>query len=188
MAEVQPIRSKKQIKAIGNYLKEWDEKYYIMFLIGIQSGLRVSDVLKLTVWDIQNMSEKKVKEQKTKKTRFLYLNSKAEREIEKYINEKELEPYDCLVYSRKHDQNGNSKPISRVQAYRILRDAGKVFGIDNLGTHTMRKTFGYHYYKQTHDIVTLMKIFNHSSQAETLRYIGIEEEEIRSSLESFYLL
>ena len=88
---------------------------------------------------------------------------------------------------RKHDPYGDQKPITRTQAYRVLREAGKAFGIDALGTHTMRKTFGYHYYKKTHDVVTLMRIFNHTSQAVTLHYIGIEEEEIRQSLDDFYL-
>lgn len=188
MAEMQPIRSKKKIKEVANYLKGWDEKYHIMFLIGIQTGLRVSDVLNLTVYDIRKMSAKKVREQKTKKRRFLYLNPKMEKEIEKYIQKNELDPDDYLIYSRKHDRNGNSKPISRVQAYRVLRTAGEAFGIDSMGTHTMRKTFGYHYYRQTHDIATLMMIFNHASQEETLRYIGIIDEEIMSSLDGFNLL
>lgn len=188
MAEVQPIRGKKQVKDVANFLKGWDEKYYVMFLIGIQTGLRVSDVLGLTVYDIRKMSAQKIKEQKTKKKRFLYLNNRTEKEIERYIKGKELASDDYLIYSRKCDQNGNIKPISRVQAYRVLRTAGEAFGIDNMGTHTMRKTFGYHYYRQMHDIATLMLIFNHASQEETLRYIGIRDEEIMSSLDGFNLL
>lgn len=187
MAEVQPIRGRKQVKDIGSYLKGKDEKYYIMFLIGVQSGLRVSDVLNLRVSDIDSMSSKKIKEKKTNKKRFLYLNDRSEKEIRRYIVSHELEPDDYLVYSRKHDQYGDQKPITRTQAYRVLQEAGKAFGIDALGTHTMRKTFGYHYYKKTHDVVTLMRIFNHTSQAVTLHYIGIEEEEIRQSLDDFYL-
>lgn len=187
MAEVQPIRGKKQIKDIANYLKGKNEKYYIMFLIGVQSGLRVSNVLKLTVRDIDSMSSRKIREKKTSKTRFLYLNGRTEREIQKYIRNENMEESDFLIYSRKHDQYGNCKPITRTQANRVLREAGEVFHIENLGTHTMRKTFGYHYYKKTHDVASLMRIFNHTSQRLTLRYIGIEEEEIMLSLDDFYL-
>ncbi|MBR9930126.1 tyrosine-type recombinase/integrase [Enterococcus sp. 079] len=60
-------------------------------------------------------------------------------------------------------------------------------GRDDIGTHTLRKTFGYHYYKKTRDIATLMFIFNHSSQAITKRYIGITEDEIGASLRGFKL-
>ena len=100
MAEVQPIRGRKQIKDIGNYLKGKDEKYYIMFLIGVQSGLRVSDVLNLKVSDIDSMSSKKIKEKKTSKKRFLFLNDRTEKEIRRYIISHELEPDDYLVYSK----------------------------------------------------------------------------------------
>ncbi|MCJ2173246.1 hypothetical protein C7M22_00288 [Bacillus velezensis] len=45
--------------------------------------------------------------------------------------------------------------------------------LDNIGTHTLRKTFGYHFYRQTKDVAMLQEIFNHSDQRTTLRYIGI---------------
>ena len=66
-----------------------------------------------------------------------------------------------------------SDHVQRVRAYQILNEAGQKFGVDYVGTHTLRKTFGYHFYQQTHDIVTLQKIFNHSSIEVTFRYIGI---------------
>ena len=57
----------------------------------------------------------------------------------------------------------------------------------NVGTHTMRKTFGYHHYKQFNDVALLQKILNHSSPSITLRYISIYQEEIDSSYNSFEL-
>ena len=57
-----------------------------------------------------------------------------------------------------------------------MSNAGKVFGIDSIGTHTLRKTFGYHMYQQTHDAVTLKEIFNHADISVTLRYIGINQD------------
>ena len=68
-----------------------------------------------------------------------------------------------------------------------MQKLGMEMGRDDFGTHTMRKTFGYHYYRQTHDIATLMAIFNHSSQQITKRYIGITEDEINESLDKFRL-
>ena len=72
--------------------------------------------------------------------------------------------------------------MERGQAWNILHDAGKRFGLEKIGTHTMRKTFGYHFYKQTGDIVTLQKIFNHASIHITLRYIGIEQDAINEAI------
>ena len=69
------------------------------------------------------------------------------------------------------------RPISRQRAWEVMRNAGEEFGVYNLGTHTMRKTFGYHMYQATHDAVMLMKLFNHSDIHVTLRYIGVEQDE-----------
>ena len=78
-----------------------------------------------------------------------------------------------------------NKAVSREYAYRVIHEAGKQFDLDNLGTHTMRKTFGYHFYLQTHNIVLLMRIFNHSDQSKTLRYIGIEQSTINDAMKKF---
>ena len=96
---------------------------------------------------------------------------------------KTLEGTDWLFPSRKGD-----KSISRIQAYRQLNKAADMADIpEGIGTHTMRKTFGYWYYKQTKDIATLQTILNHSHPEITLRYIGITDEEIENSLQSFKL-
>ena len=76
--------------------------------------------------------------------------------------------------------------MERTAAYRIINKACKSIGIEGLiGTHTLRKTFGYHHYQKFKDVVILQKIFNHSTPEVTLRYIGIEEDEIFESYENF---
>lgn len=75
--------------------------------------------------------------------------------------------------------------LSRTYAWRILHEAGKQFGIDSLGTHSMRKTFGYHFYLQTQDTAILQKIFNHSSESITLRYIGIDQKRVEDVMLNF---
>ncbi|MDI6508921.1 tyrosine-type recombinase/integrase, partial [Bacillus wiedmannii] len=77
------------------------------------------------------------------------------------------------------------KPITKVQAYRILNNCADMVGLENIGTHSMRKTFGYHYYKKTKDVAYLMTIFNHASQEVTKRYIGITQDEIDASMQGF---
>jgi len=71
-----------------------------------------------------------------------------------------------------------------VQAYRILNHSAKSIGLNEIGTHSMRKSFGYHYYKKTKDIALLMELFNHSSQTVTLRYIGISQDVLNNSINS----
>lgn len=70
----------------------------------------------------------------------------------------------------------------------MLRDACKAVGLEEkIGTHSMRKTFGYHHYKKYKNIALLQKIFNHSSPQITLRYIGVEQDEIDDSYLNFVL-
>lgn len=184
LIDVQPIRSKKQIEDMKWALRRFcSERDYIIFLIGINTGLRVSDLLKLKVKQIQNLSKRKskifiVREGKTKKERVINLNSIYD-EVLEYSKSVDSE---WLFPSRKGDQ-----PISAVQAWRVLNKAGNFAEVDSIGTHTMRKTFGYWFYKQTHDVAMLQEILNHSSPSITLRYIGINDEEINNTLDDFRL-
>jgi integrase len=70
-------------------------------------------------------------------------------------------------------------------AYKIMQEVADKFSLECIGCHTLRKTFGYHFYQQTKDVVTLMKIFNHSHPNVTLRYIGIEQESINKAIKKF---
>ncbi|MFU0836856.1 MAG: tyrosine-type recombinase/integrase [Lactiplantibacillus plantarum] len=71
--------------------------------------------------------------------------------------------------------------------YRVFQTAGEYLERDDIGTHTLRKTFGYHYYQKTRDIAGLMMIFNHSSEQVTKRYIGIERDNLERQLWDFKL-
>ncbi|TYR81185.1 site-specific integrase [Priestia megaterium] len=179
--DVQPIRSLDNLDDMKWSLRKWcGERDYILFLLGINTGLRVSDLLKLKISDIRGKKKIAVKEGKTEKPRTIHLMN-IYKELNDYINT--LEGTEWLFPSRKGD-----KPISRIQAYRQLNKASEMVDIpDDIGTHTMRKTFGYWYYKQTKDIATLQTILNHSHPEITLRYIGITDEEIENSLSNFVL-
>ena len=95
--------------------------------------------------------------------------------IKNYLEERRNLTFEQPLFpSRK----GNGS-IKRNQAYKILSEAAHAVGIkDNIGTHSMRKTFGYHAYKTGIDISILQKIFNHSCPSITLRYIGITQDDI----------
>ena len=116
----------------------------------------------------------------TGKLKKAYINSSLKEELDKYIFD--MNDEDFLFRS----PEGENKPISRVRAYQLLTDVAKKVGLEEIGTHTLRKTFGLHY-KQHKDIALLQELFNHSAPSVTLRYIGINQDAMDASLEDFYL-
>ena len=177
---VQPLTSKEQIEDLKFALKRFcTERDYILFLLGINTGLRCGDMLKLKAKDLKKKKSVWIKEGKTGKKRNIIINPDIYDELNEYINKLES-PW--LFPSRQ-----GINPISRTQAYRQLNKASDMVDIENVGTHTMRKTFGYWYYKATLDIATLQQILNHSHPEITLRYIGITQEKQNQSLEGFSL-
>ena len=185
MKTVEPIRNANKIKEVKNILKQRGYRDYLLFSIGINTGLRISDILKLKVEDVKDKSHIILKEGKTKKTKRFFINEKLREDIDTYIFNKEDRGF--LFESRKTDDKGDPKAISRNQAYNILKAVADEVGLDNIGTHSMRKTFGYHHYKKHKDVALLQGIFNHSSPSVTLRYIGINQENQDNSVKEFYL-
>lgn len=177
MEFVQPIREKSKIEAMKNNLKTQRDRF--LFVLGINTALRISDLLKLKVEDVKG-THLTLKETKTNKIKKHYINPTLQDEIERYIADKK--DNDFLFPSRK-----GTKPISRIQAYRILNETAKDIGLEEIGTHTMRKTFGYHYYQQTKDIATLQQLLNHSAPSVTMRYIGLHQDAMDKALEDFSL-
>lgn len=177
---VEPIRDRNAIERVEKYLYNRNLRNRLIFVFGINSGLRVSDILKLDVIDVKNKTHVEILEQKTGKYKKFLINSKLQRIINDFVKDAQNET--PLFVSQKGFR------LERSQVYRMLNDACKAVGIDaNIGTHTMRKTFGYHHYKQFKDVAMLQKIFNHSSPSITLRYIGIEQDEIDNSYSNFIL-
>ncbi len=181
MKFVEPIRDKKQIEKVKQILKKQNKRDYLLFILGINSGLRISDILKLKVKDVKNKQYIEIQEQKTKKFKRFPITDSFKYDLDNYICNKLSNEW--LFRSRKCN-----KPITRVQAYRIINNACVNAGINfRIGTHTLRKTFGYHFYREKKDIALLQNILNHSSPSITLRYIGINQDMIDFSLRSFSL-
>lgn len=167
---VEPIRDINLISDIADFLKVRSERDFVMFMFGIYSGLRISDILKFRVRDVRDKHYLMIREQKTKKEKKFAMNDELIPIIEEYVADKK--DYEYLFKSRQ----GKNEPITRQQAYNILKEAADAFGLMAIGTHTLRKTFGYHMYQQTKDIVTIKEILNHSDISITLRYIGINQD------------
>lgn len=174
MSTVEPIRDKRKITAIANILKKQSERNYILFLLGISTGARISDILSLKK---RNVSDEciSVREKKTRKFNKFYFIPTYRDIILGYVST--LDDNDYLFSTNRQ------QPMTRQNAYHIINKASRQVGIKfSVGCHTMRKTFGYWYYKSTKDIATLMLIFNHSDESVTLRYIGYNDEAIKTSV------
>jgi integrase len=179
---VQPIRDKKQIEAIKKILMGSNLRDYTLFVLGINSGLRISDLLRLSVGDCLDERGRlrdriTLRENKTGKTKDFPLGKNATKALNDYLHITSLPTSSPLFPSRK----GKNIAIGRVQAYKILNDAASAVGIrERIGTHTLRKTFAYHAYKAGYDLSMIQKLLNHSAPSVTLRYIGITRDEMDS--------
>lgn len=178
MEFVQPIRDLKQIETIKKLLKQQNLRDYCLFVLGINSGLRISDLLKLTISDVIDRNKIKdrirISEKKTNKFKDFPLSNNAVSAIKEYLKTRNYTENEPLFLSRK-----NKGFLLRQQAYKIINDVAKAIGIkEKIGTHTLRKTFGYHAYNNGYDITLIQKLFNHSTPSVTLRYIGITQDEL----------
>ena len=178
MKTVQPIREIKKIETMKKILRASGKRNEMLFVLGINSALRVSDLLGLKVGDVVDEAGKVkeavyLNERKTGKSKAFPLNDAAKKIIGEYVEEVKPDREAPLFPSRK-----GSKAISRVQAWEILSEAAKEVEIEHVGTHTLRKTFGYHIYMRTNNLGLVQKLLNHRSSGETLRYIGIEQDEM----------
>lgn len=173
MTRVQPIRSKQQLAQVKVFLKQWNMRNYILFLIGIQTGLRISDILSLKVSDVTG-EHIIIFEKKTGKYKEVQMPRELKREIKEFIKGRNADEY--LIKSRK----GENNPIHRRQAYTILKTVGDKFNLERMGTHSLRKTYGYHHYRTFNDIALLKTALNHTSDKETMIYIGVVQEELNA--------
>ena len=182
MNTVQPIRELSKIEEMKSVLMRQGYRDYFLFILGINTGLRISDMLSLLVSDIKGKTHIVIREKKTGKLKHFRINNTLQYEIAQYIRGMRDEDY--LFPSRKGHK---TRPISRVRAYMILNGAAREIGLDEVGTHTLRKTMGYHFYKKTKDVALLQEIFNHSAPSVTLRYIGINQDIIDRAIDEFSL-
>lgn len=184
---VEPIKNKRDIEVVEQYLQRRSKRNYLIFILGINTGLRISDILGLNISDVANRKYVEIREKKTGKYKRFLLNNKLRMLIDNYLVTDRQKVYaingeEPLFVGKKHCR------LDRSQVYRFLNKACEDVGLNiNVGTHTMRKTFGFHNYKQFNNIALLQKILNHSSPAITLRYIGLDQEQIDESYRNFEL-
>lgn len=192
----EPIKDLDTIDRITNWLIQ-NEKYRdnMLFIVGINFGLRISDLLRLRFCDLINedfsfkrdfsiLEMKTRNTRKVTKNRSIYINSAVIDAVLLYLEHNPgVSLTDYLFQSESNNRKGENRPISRQAVDLILKDINRALGIGiKMSSHTLRKTFAYHQMAMSnHDprkLVLLQKMFGHSSVAQTLDYIGLTEEEI----------
>lgn len=178
MKKVQAIKDIAVIHEILNYLLEQSERNHLLFAVGIYTGLRISDYIALRVIDVKGKEYIDITERKTHKENRVPINEELKPILRRYCSGKR--EFEYLFRSR----IGHNKPITRVQAYRILKNAAKEFSLQCIGCHTTRKTFGHFIYQMTGDIELVKTCLNHSDAKVTARYIGLEQEEKEQAIKN----
>lgn len=182
MGTTQPIKDLNEIQQLKNYFQNKGEfRNYLLIVIGLNTSLRISDILSLRWQDVYMFAKKEFRqhiyltEKKTRKSSTIALNNATKEALEQYqriIDHFEPEYY--IFQSRK----GENRPISRSRAYTIITEAAEHLELGkHISCHSLRKTFGYQAWKKGVPPALLMSIYNHSSYEITKRYLGITQDE-----------
>lgn len=158
-------------------------------MLGFNTAFRAEDLLQLRVIDVKK-GYVHIKENKTSKMQNFRMNKKLHKDVLDYIERNKLTDYDYLFKGQKKIQNGKKYvyPITRQRAHKIVSQNAKEIGIDFVfGMHSLRKTFGYQYYKNGGNLLTLMKMYNHDEPNVTLLYICWGKEDAENDREAVYL-
>ena len=189
MKITQPIRDIAELKKIKRYYREVkpNKRNSLLVVCGLNTALRISDILKLRWKDVYNesllsfKSHIDVKEQKTGKKTTVFINKNLKEAFASFLKDiiakkgKLCEVMEQFIFL---GQKSTDKPISRIQAFRIISEAAKKCLLSHkVSCHSLRKTFGYHAWKKGVSPALLTSIYNHSSYKITTRYLGIEQDD-----------
>lgn len=182
MGTTQPIKNKENLDALKNYYLTENKnlRNYALICMGINTALRISDILSLRWIDLYDFSTKNfrnhidVREQKTGKENIIAVNDSVIYSLNLYKDSiNDILPEQYIFYGR-----DRFKHLSRTQAFRLIKNACHELHLpDNISCHSLRKTFGYYAWSSGVDPATLMIIFNHSSFQITKRYLGIDQDD-----------
>lgn len=179
-----PITNTELVLDIQDYLKYKNYRNYVLFLLGVTTGYRAGDLVKLKVRDIKEalrkkefviyegkkMNSKNIREV-NRKPRAVELIPEVGKVLKEYIQDKK--DYEYIFKSRK----GSNNHIGVQAVSNILKEAGEYFGLYDITAHSMRKTYAYKIYNENDkDIVAVKELLGHSSIEETKRYIGLDRE------------
>ena len=176
--QTDPIRDKNKLRSLAGYFLNLGQfRNHTLIILGVHTALRISDLLPITWSDVYNEESDEfhshivIMEKKTGKQKMIALNNEAITALRNLLPHRRSK----FIF-----ENNRKKPapISRVQAWRIIKSAAKVVGVIGcIACHSLRKTFGYHAWIAGTSPVVLMDIYNHSSYEITKRYLGVSQDD-----------
>lgn len=177
---IEPVRDIKDIQQIEKMLRD-EKRNHLLFVMGINNGIRTGDLLKLKVKDVKDLKPGEKHyfyESKTKKRNFIGITDSIYRSLKNYLKEANLSDDDFLFKSNKGD-----KAITTTAVNQLISKWCKFCKIKGtFGAHTFRKTWAYQRRMKGIDWTFITKRLNHSSPAITMRYLGIEDKEVDDSV------
>lgn len=177
--KVYPIFKKENRNKIEMLLEATNKRNYVLWLVGTQTGYRVSDIVGLRVKDVKG-SAITLKEQKTGKDRTVKINKKLRTALKDYT--KTMKDDDYLFPSR---LGGGNRHICIRRVQQIIKKVAELCGIEeNINSHSMRKTFAYLIYKSTGSLALVMESLNHSKESITIRYLCLSHLMINDATEA----
>lgn len=200
-----PIKSIEDIRRISElFLSRGEYRNNMLFIVGINFGLRISDLLSLRFSNLIDDEYRfktniAILEQKTKNTRahkknrYITINDAVMDAVTLYLEHTPGVKLSDYMFRSESNRGGNlNQPMTRYSVERILKRAAAVLGIEaKVATHTLRKTFAYHQMMMSGNdprkLLLLQKMFGHSTSAITLDYIGITKEEMEDAYRNFNL-
>ena len=179
--KVDPITEVRDIKSIKKLLMD-NPRDRLLFIMGINSGLRVQDLLSLKVVQLQGRKigdRISLREKKTRKENILMINKEIKKAFDEYCHDLEPEPKYYVFRSRK----GVNQPVTTYRVTRLVKSWAKQLNLPgNYGAHTLRKTWCYQNRMKGVPWEVLSQRLNHSSPSITRRYIGVRQEEVEDAL------
>ena len=187
MGVVLAIKDMDKVLELLRWYEARSDRNALLFRLGINTALRIGDLLKIQYQDIFNKQGEfkeylQLNETKTGKERKVKLNNQIRPYIQRYCDFYRMRGEDYLFFSIEDP----TQHMHRITAWRALKQGAEACNIEHFGTHTLRKTAGYHiYHKSGNDIALVMTLLNHSSPKETLIYIGASQQEVDDALMEF---
>ena len=188
-----PIKDYQTVKQWLKIAEEHDRNrqrggvsWYMLLILGFNTSLRIGDICALRVKDVRDQERVRVVAKKTKKLSNIKLQADVQKRINRLLAGRHDDEY-ILQSRQRGSKTGEIQPISRQRAFAIIKEVARLAEFHgHAGCHTMRKTFAYDLYQTTGDLSLVQKVLNHSSQMETLRYIGLDQMAVDNAIDGMH--
>jgi integrase len=181
--KVEAIRREKDINLIKKLLADKPRDLAI-FTMGINTNLRASDLLRITIGQVQHVrpgEQFSLREKKTQKLRSITMNKTVSEAVQKLLKTVDTSDSNAYLFRSRQKRNGGQLTVGYLN--RLVKGwCAEINLKGNYGSHTLRKTFGVaHRTRFGTDIPTLMTMFNHATQRQTLAYLGVQTGELQEA-------